>query len=135
MYRVIPQVTCYTRLFDNGSFSEDSTFLITDWFAHTPKEVLAKNFGLTEADFVSIPLHELDPRYYMFSIRVPGPLSSDKVDNNQGQRSFSYGLLDQNPLKTSGGTVRIVDSTNFPVATNIAAGLAEVEPGGMREMH
>ena len=38
-------------------------------------------------------------------------------------------------MKTSGGTVRIVDSTNFPVATNIAAGLVEVEPGGMREMH
>jgi oxalate decarboxylase len=125
----------FLLVFDNGSFSEDSTFLITDWFAHTPKEVLAKNFGLTEVDFVSIPLHELDHRYYMFPIKVPGPLSSDKVDNNQGQRSFSYRLLDQKPLRTSGGTARIVDSTNFPVATNIAAGLVEVEPGGMREMH
>jgi oxalate decarboxylase len=97
--------------------------------------VLAKNFGLTEADFDSIPLHELDHRYYMFPIKVPGPLSSDKVDNNQVQRSFSYRLLDQKPLKTSGGTARIVDSTNFSVTTNIAAGLVEVEPGGMREMH
>jgi oxalate decarboxylase len=70
----------------------------------------------------------------MFPIKVPGPLSSDKVDNNQGQRSFSYRLLDQKPLRTSGGTARIVDSTNFPVATDIAAGL-EVEPGGMREMY
>jgi oxalate decarboxylase len=34
----------FLLVFDNGSFSEDSTFLITDWFAHTPKEVLAKNF-------------------------------------------------------------------------------------------
>jgi oxalate decarboxylase len=35
----------FLLVFDNGSFSEDSAFLITDWFAHTPKEVLAKIFG------------------------------------------------------------------------------------------
>jgi oxalate decarboxylase len=31
--------------------------------------------------------------------------------------------------------VRITDSTDFPVATTIAAALVEVEPGGMRELH
>jgi len=66
---------------------------------------------------------------------IPGPLASDKVDNNQGQRSFSYHLLNQEVLKTSGGTVRLVDSNNFLEATNIATGLVEVKPGGMREMH
>jgi len=71
----------------------------------------------------------------MFPTEIPGPLASDKVANTQGQRSFSYHLLNQEPLKTSGGTVRLVDSTNFPEATNIAAGLVEVKPGGMREMH
>ena len=38
-------------------------------------------------------------------------------------------------MKTSGGKVRIVDSTTFPAASTIAAGLVEIEPGGMREMH
>jgi len=28
-----------------------------------------------------------------------------------------------------------VDSTNFPISTNIAAALVEIKPGGMREMH
>jgi oxalate decarboxylase len=31
--------------------------------------------------------------------------------------------------------VRIVDSTNFPAASTIAAALVEVEPGGLRELH
>ena len=31
--------------------------------------------------------------------------------------------------------MRIVDSSNFPVANTIAAALVEVEPGAMRELH
>src|SRR5690349_5933357 len=36
----------FLLVFDSGSFSEDSTFLITDWVGHTPQDVLAKNFGV-----------------------------------------------------------------------------------------
>jgi oxalate decarboxylase len=71
----------------------------------------------------------------MFPVPVPGPLSSDWVSNPAGQLAFSHRLLAQEPLKTSGGTVRIVDSRNFPAASTIAAALVEVEPGAMREMH
>jgi oxalate decarboxylase len=48
---------------------------------------------------------------------------------------FSHRLLEQEPTECPGGRVRIVDSTNFPAATTIAAALVEVEPGGMRELH
>ena len=41
----------------------------------------------------------------------------------------------QAPIRTKKGAVRIVDSSNFPAAKIIAAGLVEVEPGGMRELH
>ncbi|MGQ0419084.1 cupin domain-containing protein [Bacillus sp. HC-Mk] len=44
-------------------------------------------------------------------------------------------MLKQKPIKTPGGSVRIVDSTNFPISKTIAAALVEVEPGGMRELH
>lgn len=30
-------------VFDDGAFSENETFLLTDWFKHTPLDVLAKN--------------------------------------------------------------------------------------------
>ena len=125
----------FLLVFDDGNFSEDSTFLITDWFAHTPKEVLAKNFGVPASEFAGIPAHDLDRTRYIFPGKVPGPLSSDKVSDPAGQRAFSYRLLAQEPVKTSGGTARIVDSTNFPAASTIAAALVEIEPGGMREMH
>ena len=44
-------------------------------------------------------------------------------------------MLAQELIKTSGGTVRITDSTNFPVSTTIAAALVELEPGALRELH
>jgi oxalate decarboxylase len=50
-------------------------------------------------------------------------------------RTFIHHLQTQKPIKASGGTVRIADSSNFPVAKTIAAALVEVEPGGMRELH
>ncbi len=125
----------FLLVFDDGNFSEDSTFLITDWFAHTPRAVLAKNFGVSESAFADLPTYELDRTRYIFPVKVPGPLSSDRVPNLAGQRSFSHRLMAQEPLKTSGGTARIVDSSNFPAAATIAAALVEVEPGGMREMH
>jgi oxalate decarboxylase len=119
--------------FDDGNFSENATFLISDWFAHTPKEVLAKNFGVSESDFDTIPDQEL----YIFQAQVPGPLASNRVHDPAGPvlRTFSHHMLAQEPIRTKKGTVRIADSTNFPVSTTIAAALVEVEPGGMRELH
>src|SRR5438270_5772552 len=124
----------FLLVFDDGNFSEDSTFLITDWFNHTPKEVLAKNFGVAASEFANLPT-DIDHTRYMFPVPVPGPLSSDRVSNPAGQRAFSYHLLAQEPLRTSGGTARIIDSSNFPAASTIAAALVEVERGAMREMH
>jgi oxalate decarboxylase len=127
----------FLLVFDDGNFSEDSTFLITDWFAHTPKDVLAKNFGVAEAEFDHLPT-DIDHTRYMFPAPLPGPLSSDRVadpNNSEGQLNFSYRLLQQEPIQTKGGRVRIVDSRNFPAASTIAAALVEVEPGAMRELH
>ncbi len=124
----------FLLVFDDGNFSEDSTFLISDWFTHTPKEVLAKNFGVAASEFADLPT-DIDHTRYMFPVPVPGPLSSDRVPNPAGQVAFSHRLLAQEPIKTSGGTVRIVDSRNFPAASTIAAALVEIEPGAMREMH
>src|SRR5260370_12782489 len=45
----------FLLVFDDGNFSENETFLISDWFVHTPREVLAKNFGVAEAVFYRLP--------------------------------------------------------------------------------
>ncbi|MFK5596578.1 oxalate decarboxylase family bicupin [Methylobacterium sp. HMF5984] len=122
----------FLLVFDDGGFSEDSTFLITDWLAHTPKEVLAKNFGLPESAFANIPEREL----YIFPGPKPGPLAGDRMGGaGPIPKSFSHRMLAQEPIRTKGGTVRITDSTNFPASETIAAALVELEPGAMRELH
>src|SRR5437879_11489427 len=41
----------FLLVFDDGNFSEEATFLLSDWMAHTPKEILAKNFGVPKSAF------------------------------------------------------------------------------------
>jgi oxalate decarboxylase len=123
----------FLLVFDDGDFDEDDTFLITDWFKHTPNEVLGKNFGVAASFFGHTP----DPsERYIFPASVPGPLSADKIAGaTPVPHGFSHHLLAQQPIKTKGGSARISDSSTFPVSTTIAAALVELEPGGMRELH
>jgi oxalate decarboxylase len=123
----------FILVFDDGDFSENSTFSITDWFAHTPKDVLAANFDIPASALSGIPSGER----YIFQGEVPGPLEEDEIFNPNGSPpgGFSHRMLEQEPVRAGGGRVRIADSTNFPVATTVAAALVEVEPGGMRELH
>jgi oxalate decarboxylase len=126
----------FLLVFDNGSFSENETFLISDWFAHTPRDVLAKNFGVSESAFADIPL-DGDRSRYIFSGAVPPALAADAVASPSGAvpDSFSHRLLAQPPIEASGGRARIADSSNFAAATTIAAALVEVDPGAIRELH
>jgi oxalate decarboxylase len=126
----------FLLVFDDGNFSENETFLITDWFAHTPRDVLAKNFGVAEEAFANIPI-DVEHERYIFPAPMAGPVASDAVEAPAGPapQSYSHRLSAQEPIKAAGGQVRIVDSSNFPAASTIAAALVEVEPGALREMH
>ncbi|MCA0754178.1 oxalate decarboxylase family bicupin [Paenibacillus sp. N4] len=123
----------FLLVFDDGNFSDLNTLSISDWFAHTPKEVLSANFGVPEEAFADIPTKQV----YIFQSEVPGPIGEAKVQSPYGTvpLSFTHNLLAQQPIRTPGGNVRIVDSANFPISKTIAAALVEVEPGGMRELH
>jgi oxalate decarboxylase len=123
----------FLLVFDDGDFDEENTFLISDWFKHVPTEVLGKNFGVDASFFGHTPGPD---ELYIFPAPVPGPLASDRIAGATAvPRSFSHRLSAQRPIKTKGGTVRISDSSTFPVSTTIAAALVEVDPGGMRELH
>jgi oxalate decarboxylase len=123
----------FLLVFDDGDFDEDNTFTISDWFKHTPNDVLAKNFGIPASSFGHTP----DPsELYMFPAPVPGPLASDKIPGvTPVPESFSHRMLAQQPIKSRSGTVRITDTSVFPASKTISAALVEVEPGGMRELH
>jgi oxalate decarboxylase len=126
----------FLLVFDDGNFSENETFLLTDWFAHTPLDILAKNFGVAPAAFANLPKDPEKSRW-VFAADVPGPLAADQVPAPQGitPMSYTYKLMEQEPIRVPGGQVRIVDSTRFPASSTIAAALVEIEPGGMRELH
>jgi oxalate decarboxylase len=123
----------FLLVFDDGDFDEDNTFLISDWFKHTPNEVLGKNFGVPASLFGNTP----DPsQLYIFPAPIPGPLAADKIAGATAvPQSFSHRMMAQQPIKTSGGTVRITDSSIFPASTTIAAALVELNPGALRELH
>jgi oxalate decarboxylase len=125
----------FLLVFNQGDFDEFSTFLLTDWFAHTPKEVLAKNFGVAEATFDHVPKKEL----FIFAADLPRPLEEEQraaaagTGAIDGEFMFKAGAMKPTKVR-AGGEVRIVDKKNFPV-TNIAAAIVRLKPGGLREMH
>jgi oxalate decarboxylase len=122
----------FLLVFDDGNFSEGSTFLISDWLAHTPRPVVAQNFNVSMEALAELPKRER----YIFQAAVPPALEHDQVPSPAGPppQRFSHRMLRQTPVRTPGGTVRITDSANFPVST-VAAALVEIEPGGLRELH
>jgi oxalate decarboxylase len=126
----------FLLVFDDGDFSENETFQISDWFLHTPPAVLSKNFGVPECAFADLP-HDIEHTRWVFAGEVPAPMAADAVQSPKGPVAvpFSHHLLAQTPIQAAGGRVRIADSRNFPAATTIAAALVEVDPGGMRELH
>ena len=81
-----------------------TTFNIDDWLAHTPKSVLAKNFGVDESVFDDIPA----PSPYI----VNGTVAERNVTDAEtpyatGNSSFVYHTFDHEPesIGGNGGTV------------------------------
>jgi oxalate decarboxylase len=123
----------FLLVFDDGNFSDLSTLSLSDWFAHTPVDVLAANFGVPAWAFSNIPSGQV----YIYQGEIPPPLECQEVQSPYGNvpQSLKHRLMAQKPLELPGGTVRIADSSNFPVSKNIAAALVEIYPGAMRELH
>jgi oxalate decarboxylase len=130
----LPDDGCeFLLAFPDGEFSEDSTFAITDLFAHNDRNVLAKNLGIGVKDLDRIPKEEL----FIFQADPPPPLQDDVVADPLGAvpQTMAFKLMEQQPTTSPGGRVRIADTRNFPISTNVAAAYVEVDPGHMREIH
>jgi oxalate decarboxylase len=122
-------------VFDQGNQSEFNTLLLTDWFAHTPPEILALNFGVPVEAFKSIPINDL----WIFQGKEPGPLAADQAEVSSGgtpPNPFTFSLGAMTPFReTRSGVIRMADSSTFKVSTTIAAAVETIKPGGIREMH
>lgn len=123
----------FLMLFDKGSYSEDNTFSISEFFSHIPKDVLSANFGCDEKEFDLIPEKEV----YIVDGGDPGTIESQEVKSPYGEvpNTYKHELINVEPIECNGGSIRILDHQNFPACTTIAAALVEIEPGAMREIH
>ena len=126
----------FVLVFDNGRASEFNTLMLTDWVAHTPPEILAENFNLPASAFQNIPVDNL----WIFQGQEPPPLAQVQraVASPLGEPEldFTFAMSAMAPNKTTrGGSVKIVDTRNFPISKTIAAALVTIQPGGLRELH
>lgn len=124
----------FILIFDNGDFSEDHTFSVTDFISSVPADVAAKCLGITEAEVAQLPQKEM----YFANCELPsvhnGVAQARKT--NDLTTAHRYPLEAQMPIIIPGcGTQRIVSQNEFPVAATITGTLFEIEPGCMREMH
>ncbi|KAI9929674.1 hypothetical protein MW887_001149 [Aspergillus wentii] len=124
----------YLLVFDDGDFEKiGTTFMVDDWIAHTPKDILAKNFGVSPSVFDKVP-----PKFpYILNGTVSEDLKKAPEGNLKGNSSYVYHTYKHQPepVPGNGGVFRKIDSTNFPISKTIAATVVELEPKGLRELH
>ncbi|KAI8931348.1 hypothetical protein NX059_011687 [Plenodomus lindquistii] len=127
----------FLLVFNDGTFSEDNTFLLSEVMARNPKEVLAKNFHTDVSTFDDISKEQL----WIFP--GSGPPSADISEQNvtgpagsiPKELAYSFHWSQQEPLRVPGGSIKILDPATFPIADTFSAALITIEPGAMREMH
>ena len=84
----------FVLIFDNGYFSEFGTFSISDWMAHIPKALLAKNFGLPASPFDGFPQDEV---YFAQGAPPPAKPAAPLAGTHPGPRTHKYRLLADEP--------------------------------------
>ena len=119
--------------FDNGAFSEYATFSVSDWIAQTPKETLAKNFGMPEAVFSQFPKKEV----YISQGPVPGPLPADLPagSSNPPPLTHKFSLGAQPVYTESNGSFNLVSQKEFPISSTMSGAILKMRPNSMRELH
>jgi oxalate decarboxylase len=123
----------FILIFDNGYFSEFGTFSITDWLGHTPKALLAKNFGVPESALEGFPKSEV----YFARGEVPPEEQSIPLQGRKlPPQTHKFELLEQSPHALyKGGREWRVDSTRFPISKTITGVVLDLEPEALRELH
>lgn len=129
-----PDECHFILIFDNGDFSEDHTFSVTDWLSRTPAAVLAQSLGIGMDKVAQLPKQEL----YFAKGPVPNNSSTFATARQEAElvSMHRYPLHAQQPRRVpGGGTQRTVTVKEFPISTTMAGSLLEIEPGAMRELH
>jgi oxalate decarboxylase/phosphoglucose isomerase-like protein (cupin superfamily) len=98
-------------------------------------EIAGVNTRLKAGAVRELHFHKEGEWAYMLKGRARVTAPARSQDLGPASPWLSYRMLAQEPHRTTGGTLRVVDSSNFEASNRIAAALVEVEPGGLRELH
>ncbi|KAF2243712.1 Bicupin, oxalate decarboxylase/oxidase [Trematosphaeria pertusa] len=126
----------FLLVFDDGSFSEDETFLVSELMERNPETVVAKNFRTSVETFSKLP----DGQLWIFpGTPPPEDIEQQNVTGPAGvipkTQSYSFHFSEQQPYTVPGGSIKVLDPETFPIASDFSTALITVEPGAMREMH
>lgn len=128
----------FLLVFNQGSFSEESTFLLSDWLKHTPPGILQKNFGLPSEAIAKLPNGD---SLYIFPHTPPSQsLDQDRAEvanhASKPKQQYTFKASTMTPTFASDkGNLKIVDVHNFPASSKISGGIVTLKPGAIRELH
>lgn len=128
----------FLLVFNQGSFSEESTFLLSDWLMHTPPGIIAKNTGLSPESIAKLP--KGDPLYIFPSNLPTQTLDQDRAEASshapKPKQQFTFKASVMQPTYSSDkGNVKIIDVKKFPASPKISGGIVTLKPGAIRELH
>jgi oxalate decarboxylase len=120
--------------FDNGHFSENGTFSITDWLSLVDPQMLAQNLGVAASTFAGFPKGET---YIMQGRVIPlDSVAAREINDNVGPNTHRYRLMAQRPVREfPGGTVHLASAREFPMSSTMTGGIMRLKPGALRELH
>jgi oxalate decarboxylase/phosphoglucose isomerase-like protein (cupin superfamily) len=126
----------FLLVFDDGSFSEESTSLISEMFLRNPQSVMAKNLQTDVSGFENLPGDQL---YIFPGTPATTNISQQNVTGLSGYvaayDAYTYHFSQVEGLSVPGGNVKIIDPEVFPIASMFSAALVTIHPGAMREVH
>jgi oxalate decarboxylase len=131
--QTIGDAPCHFILaFDNGGFSEQGTFSITDWIDVTPKDMLALSFGVPKDVFDAFPKGEV---YIQAGPVLPASEALDAPWPKESTHKFSL-LHDNRAVRDfDGGTFRLATVDEWPISKSMSGGVMTIKPGAMRNLH
>ena len=124
----------FILIFDNGYFSEFGTFSITDWIGHTPKPLLAKNFGLPESAFDGFPKEEV---YFARGKKPPEEpaTAAAGLETAAANAQIAACWPSRRTASTRGAASGGSILRDFEISKTITGVILDLDPGGLRELH
>lgn len=131
-----PNGTKFILVFNNGEFTEQSTFSITDWIANTPMSMLTEYLGWTQQQVELLPKKQVYISKFDRAVPPIGEARPRAADTPPLALSHVYQLRSQKPVSVlTGSSLRLVSAREFPASFNMTGAIVRLEPGAMRGLH